>query len=154
MKCCFFQNTGDICEQLWQIIIRLNSNSQKYIHLLQDIYHKENLRLTVEQWIDQSVITQCLSQQLFCIENDLDLLEYYYYSKKLIEILFFFYYSPLIGIDIHMMVFLRIETYTPLTPTTDIRSHIFHKMMSSIRNKNEIFALTIYKITSATFITF
>jgi hypothetical protein len=58
--------------------------------LLQDIYHKENLRLTVEQWIDQSVITQCLSKQLSCIENDLDLLEYYYYSKKLIEILFFF----------------------------------------------------------------
>ncbi|UJR15102.1 hypothetical protein I4U23_002069 [Adineta vaga] len=74
------QKTGEISEQLWQFIIRLNSNSQKHIHLLQDIYHKENLRLTVEQWIDQSVITQCLSQQISYVENNMDLLEQYYSS--------------------------------------------------------------------------
>ncbi|CAF1127809.1 unnamed protein product [Adineta steineri] len=80
-------NTSDIYEQLWQLIIRLNANSHKHIHLLQDIFHKENLRLTVEQWIDQSVITQCLSQQLSCIENDMDLLEQYYYSHAFIRVL-------------------------------------------------------------------
>ena len=68
-------------EQLWQLIVRLNANSQRYIHLLQDIYHKENIRLSVEQWIDQSVISQCLSQQLSCADNDNDLLPQYYNSK-------------------------------------------------------------------------
>jgi hypothetical protein len=53
--------------------------------LLQDVYHKDNLRLTVEQWIDQSIITQCLSQQLSYIENDMDLLEYSYNSKNFIQ---------------------------------------------------------------------
>ncbi|CAF5051522.1 unnamed protein product, partial [Rotaria sp. Silwood1] len=56
-------------------------NSQRYIRLLQDIYHKENIRLSVEQWIDQSVISQCLSQQLSCAEHDNDLLEQYYYHN-------------------------------------------------------------------------
>ena len=77
---------------MWQLIIRLNSNSQRYIRLLQDIYHKENLRLTVEQWIEQSVITQCLSQQMSCIENDMEMLDQYYYSKNRIgdwDIFFF-----------------------------------------------------------------
>ena len=77
-------------EQLWQFIVRLNSNSEKYIYLLQDIYHKENIRTSVEQWIDQSMITQCLSRQLFCIENDIDLLENYYYSKKFLFKIFLF----------------------------------------------------------------
>ncbi|CAF0939960.1 unnamed protein product [Rotaria sordida] len=72
-------NTHDIYEQLWQLIVRLNANSQRYIHLLQDIYHKENIRQSVEQWIDQSVISQCLSQQLSCAEHDNDLFEQYYY---------------------------------------------------------------------------
>ncbi len=67
----------------------MNSNSQKHIHLLQDVYHKENLRTSVEQWIDQAVITQCLSQQLSYIENDIDLLEHYYYSKNLSQISLF-----------------------------------------------------------------
>ncbi len=53
--------------------------------MLQDVYHKDNLRLTVEQWIDQSVIAQCLSQQLSCIENNIDLLDRYYNSKNFIE---------------------------------------------------------------------
>ncbi len=53
--------------------------------MLQDVYHKDNLRLTVEQWIDQSIITQCLSQQLSYIENDMDLLEYSYNSKNFIQ---------------------------------------------------------------------
>ncbi|UJR31584.1 hypothetical protein I4U23_019071 [Adineta vaga] len=75
------ENTGDIYEQLWQLIVRLNANSQRYIRLLQDIYSKENIRLSVEQWIDQSVISQCLSQQLSCAINDNDLLPNYYYSK-------------------------------------------------------------------------
>ncbi|CAF1369088.1 unnamed protein product [Adineta ricciae] len=79
------QTTGESFEQLWQLIIRLNSNSQKYIRLLQDIYHKENLRLTVEQWIEQSVITQCLSQQMSCIEKDMKMLDQYYYSKNRID---------------------------------------------------------------------
>jgi hypothetical protein len=70
-------------EQLWKIIVRLNGNSQKYIHLLQDVYHKENILTSVEQWIDQSIITQCLSHQLSFTENDSDLLQQYYYSKKL-----------------------------------------------------------------------
>ncbi|CAF1400352.1 unnamed protein product, partial [Adineta steineri] len=72
------QTSGDLYEQLWQLIVRLNANSQRYIHLLQDIYHKENIRLSVEQWIDQSVISQCLSQQLSCADNDNDLLQQYY----------------------------------------------------------------------------
>ena len=72
---------GDVYEQLWQLIVRLNANSQRYIRLLQDIYHKENIRLSVEQWIDQSVISQCLFQQLRCATNDNDLLPHYYYSK-------------------------------------------------------------------------
>ncbi|CAF5047964.1 unnamed protein product, partial [Rotaria sp. Silwood1] len=75
-------NTHGIYEQLWHFIIRLNSNSQKYIHLLQDIYHKENLLISVEQWIDQSLITQCLFQQLSYIENDIDILEQYYYKDN------------------------------------------------------------------------
>ncbi|CAF3721177.1 unnamed protein product [Rotaria sordida] len=75
------QNTHDIYEQLWQLIVRLNANSQRYIHLLQDIYHKENIRQSVEQWIDQSVISQCLSQQLSCAEHDNELFEQYYYRK-------------------------------------------------------------------------
>ncbi|CAF0989304.1 unnamed protein product [Rotaria sordida] len=75
-------DTKDTYEQLWHFIIHLNSNSQKYIHLLQDIYHKENLLISIEQWIDQSLITQCLSQQLSYIENDIDILEQYYYSKN------------------------------------------------------------------------
>jgi len=70
--------------------------------LLQDIYHKDNLRLTVEQWIDQSVIGQCLFQQLSCIENNIDLLDRYYNSKNFIEKKkdFYYYYSLLSGIDI------------------------------------------------------
>ncbi|CAF2050805.1 unnamed protein product [Rotaria magnacalcarata] len=84
------QNTQDIYEQLWQLIVRLNANSQRYIHLLQDIYHKENIRQSVEQWIDQSVISQCLSQQLSCAEHDHDLLEQYYYPHAFTRILPFY----------------------------------------------------------------
>ncbi|CAF1321605.1 unnamed protein product [Adineta steineri] len=76
----------DLYEQLWQLIVRLNANSQRYIHLLQDIYHKENIRLSVEQWIDQSVISQCLSQQLSCADNDNDLLQQYYDSHAFMRI--------------------------------------------------------------------
>jgi hypothetical protein len=91
---------------LWQLIVRLNANSQKHIYLLQDIYHKDNLRLTVEQWIDQSVITQCLFQQLTSVESDVDLLEYYYDSKNFIEKKrkdFFVYYSLLNDTGIFMI---------------------------------------------------
>ncbi|CAF3310554.1 unnamed protein product, partial [Rotaria sp. Silwood2] len=85
------QNTQDTYEQLWHFIILLNSNSQKYIHLLQDVYHKENLLTSVEQWIDQSLITECLSQQLSFIENDIDILEQYYYSHAFIRIPSFYH---------------------------------------------------------------
>jgi hypothetical protein len=57
--------------------------------LLQDVYHKENIRLSVEQWIDQSVISQCLSQQLSSANNDNDLLQQYYSSK--IFVLFYLF---------------------------------------------------------------
>ncbi len=77
-----FQNSGDIYEQLWQLIVRLNANSQRYIHLLQDVYHKEDIHLSVEQWIDQSVISQCLSQQLSCADYNQDLLQQYYHCKN------------------------------------------------------------------------
>ena len=71
----------DNYEQLWQIIVRLNANSQRYIHLLQDVFHLENIRVSVEQWIEQSVISQCLSQQISCAERDQDLLQQYYHCK-------------------------------------------------------------------------
>ncbi|CAF1028864.1 unnamed protein product [Rotaria sordida] len=87
----FKQDTKDTYEQLWHFIIHLNSNSQKYIHLLQDIYHKENLLISIEQWIDQSLITQCLSQQLSYIENDIDILEQYYYSHAFLRIPSFYH---------------------------------------------------------------
>jgi hypothetical protein len=80
------QNSGDKYEQLWQLIVRLNANSQRYIHLLQEIYHKENIRLSVEQWIDQSVISQCLSPQLSCADNDQDLLQQYYSTHAFMRI--------------------------------------------------------------------
>jgi len=37
--------------------------------------------LSVEQWIDQSVLSQCLSQQILCFTNNNDLLEQYYTRK-------------------------------------------------------------------------
>ncbi|CAM4799964.1 unnamed protein product [Rotaria magnacalcarata] len=85
----FKQHGNDTFEHVWQFIVRLNSNSQKYIHLLQDVYHKENLRISIEQWIDQSLLTECLSQQLSFIENDIDILEQYYYNIAMtVDILF------------------------------------------------------------------
>ncbi|CAF1364977.1 unnamed protein product [Rotaria magnacalcarata] len=81
----FKQHGNDTFEHVWQFIVRLNSNSQKYIHLLQDVYHKENLRISIEQWIDQSLLTECLSQQLSFIENDIDILEQYYYSNAFLR---------------------------------------------------------------------
>ena len=68
---------------MWHIIVRLNGKSHRYIQLLQEIYHKENLHFSVEQWIEQSVIKQCLSEQLSAIEKDEDLLEEYYSRKYL-----------------------------------------------------------------------
>lgn len=61
----------------------MNANSQRYIHLLQEIYHKENIRFSVEQWIDQSVISQCLSEQIRCANVDPDLLCQYYHCKQI-----------------------------------------------------------------------
>ena len=69
----------------------LNSNSQSYIHLLQDVYHQEDHQLSVEQWIDQSMISECLFQQLSNIEQNIEMLELYYDSKNLFLIFFFFF---------------------------------------------------------------
>ncbi|CAF4637875.1 unnamed protein product [Rotaria socialis] len=81
----FKQHGNDTFEHVWQFIVRLNSNSQKYIRLLQDVYHKENLRISIEQWVDQSLLTECLSQQLSFIENDIDILEQYYYCNAFLR---------------------------------------------------------------------
>lgn len=80
------QNGADLYEQLWQIIVRLNGKSQRYINLLQEIYYRENIRLSVEQWIDQSLIKQCLSNQLTEIEHDHDLLENYYHQSAFLRL--------------------------------------------------------------------
>jgi hypothetical protein len=98
------QGTSDIYEQLWQIIVRFNANSQRHIHLLQDIYHKENIRISVEQWIDQSVINQCLSDQLSSSEKDEDLLPQYYHGKSILMSCFFFFYCSLLLEKRHRVV--------------------------------------------------
>ncbi|CAF0754278.1 unnamed protein product [Didymodactylos carnosus] len=70
-------------ETLWQFILKLNSHSEKYIKLLQDVYNKDNIRLSVETWIDQSVISQCLSIQLSNLEHHPDLIQQYYIGSCL-----------------------------------------------------------------------
>lgn len=50
--------------------------------MLQEIYHEENIHFSVEQWIDQSVLSQCLSEQILCANDDPDLLPQYYHCKK------------------------------------------------------------------------
>ncbi|CAF0774810.1 unnamed protein product [Adineta ricciae] len=125
------QGVGDVYEQLWQLIVRLNANSQRYIRLLQDIYHKENIRLSVEQWIDQSVISQCLSQQLCCATNDNDLLPHYYYSHAFMRISAFYqafllciraveYSDPSLLIDIDPK--LSVTGYNPTITIKEIAS--------------------------------
>ncbi|CAF4994506.1 unnamed protein product, partial [Rotaria sp. Silwood1] len=139
-------NTHGIYEQLWHFIIRLNSNSQKYIHLLQDIYHKENLLISVEQWIDQSLITQCLFQQLSYIENDIDILEQYYYSYAFIRIPSFYHafmicintiesnnLSLLANIDPKLSI---VECDDTLISTNDVVYRSNSSTKTSILNKN------------------
>ena len=63
------------------MILRLNSSSNQHLHLFQEIYHADDLPLTIAQWIDQSILNQCLAEQLINMTNQIDLLEQYYQSK-------------------------------------------------------------------------
>lgn len=63
------------------MILRLNSSSDQYLHLFREIYHANDLPLTIEQWIDQSIFNQYLAEQLINMTNQIDLLEQYYQSK-------------------------------------------------------------------------
>lgn len=60
------------------MLVRLNSSSE---HYLRDIYHPDDLPFTLEQWIEQSIVNQCLAEQLLNLTNQFDLLEEYYQSK-------------------------------------------------------------------------
>lgn len=82
----FKLTNGDFYERLWHFVLAITANSVKYIQLLQDIYQDDNFHLTIQQWIDQSVITQCLAEQISSLENNDDLLENYYHSHAFIRL--------------------------------------------------------------------
>jgi len=76
-----FQTNEDFYERLWHFVLALTANSVQYIKLLQDIYQEGHFYSTIQQWIDQSVLTQCLAEQILSLETNDDLLDNYYHSK-------------------------------------------------------------------------